>query len=239
MAGRGSRFSQTNFDVPKPLINILDKPMIEWAVKSIGLEGNYIFITRQYENSDYNKELNEILFRLQPNCQIITINHVTDGAACTALLAEQYMWTNQPLLISDCDLALFWNPQGFINFVNKFPHLDAVSLVYNTDRPQNSYVEIDENFHAKRYAEKQVISKWSTNGVHWWRQTNHFINAAKSMIKKNLRVNNEFYISPTFNELIENGYKISVFPLEPGQHFSLGSPEDIETFKKAYHTPLL
>ena len=47
---------------------------------------NYIFIIQKEHQEKYN--IKSVLKILQPNCKIIELDHLTEGAACTTLLAK-------------------------------------------------------------------------------------------------------------------------------------------------------
>jgi len=229
MAGRGSRFNQ--FDLPKPLIKIGSKPMIWHAVKSLELEGHYIYITRQYDDYILNLDLNCILQEITPNCDIIQINHITEGPACSALLAKEIINNDESLIITNCDRISNWNSQDFLNAANQVD-VDGLVVTWNKIATTESFIEIDENGYGKRLAEKQIISDQPLNGIHYWNMGKYFVDSAEKTIKKNIRVNNEFYVSTTFNQMIEDGYKIKTYKLKPNQHFSVGDPEDLKRYKR-------
>jgi len=101
MAGAGSRFESAGYTFPKPLIDVNGKPMIQTVVENLNIEANYIFIVQKEHYERYN--LNHFLKLLAPNCTIIQVDGMTEGAACTALLAKKFIDNDQPLLISNSD----------------------------------------------------------------------------------------------------------------------------------------
>ena len=217
IAGLGSRFSKVGFELPKPLIKVEGKPMIQRAIESLGVQGNYIFIIKD------NETLKLHLQSIYPDSNIISINYLTDGPASTCLLAKEQINNNQPLLIANCDQIMWWNSLAFTSFLNSCPY-DGLVVTYNEDTPKNSYVKLDKNGLAVRIAEKEVISNVSLNGIHYWKNGSDFINSAELMIKDNERYNNEFYVGPTYNTLIKQGKKIGVYHI---QHHAVGTPEDL------------
>ena len=100
MAGLGSRFAQAGYDKPKPLIDIFGKTMIERAIESLDIEGDYIFVIRKDKNAE---KLKSVLFKTKPNCRIIEITGSTEGAACTCLIAKSLINNTSPLIIANCD----------------------------------------------------------------------------------------------------------------------------------------
>ena len=88
MAGEGSRFKLGGYEKPKPLISVNGIPMIEKAIKSLGLNGKFIFIVRNFFNEKNTKELEDTLKRIIPDCVIVKIENKTRGSAETCLFAK-------------------------------------------------------------------------------------------------------------------------------------------------------
>jgi NDP-sugar pyrophosphorylase family protein len=231
MAGRGIRTA--SFTVPKPLIKFDNKTMLEMAVESLGIDGNYIFIQRDYENHEWNDELELITRRLVPNAKIIKINYVTEGPACSSLLAAPLLLNDLPLIITNCDQIMHWNPAHFESFINS-TECDGVVVTYNSDTPKNSYVKLDKNGIAIEFAEKKIISNDSLNGIHYWKRGTDFIDSTISMIQNNDTVNGEYYIAPSYNYLINAGKKITNYHINKTQHFAVGTTDDINYYLREF-----
>jgi len=227
MAGEGRRFS--NYDLPKPLIPINGKPMIQRSIESLGVKGNYIFVVKKYKNKNYNKKLTDVLTNIVSCSKIIEIDYTTEGPASTCLLAEKYINNDDPLITANCDQIMKWNSNSFVDAINS--ECDGLVVTYDVQTKKNSYVKLDENnLYATRFAEKEIISKYSLNGIHYWRKGSYFIESARKMIEKDIRVNNEFYIAPTYNELVSDGKKIKIFHLKNKEHWAVGVPDDLERY---------
>jgi dTDP-glucose pyrophosphorylase len=220
MAGLGSRFSTAGYENPKPLISIYGKPMIEHAVNSLGIKGNYIFITQKEHN------LKLCLESIYPKCKVIEIDYTTEGSACTALLAKKYINNNTPLLITNCDQIMWWDDKSFSTFLKNYPY-DGFVVTYTENTPKNSYVKLNREGFATNFAEKQVISNISLNGIHYWKFGKDFVYSTEIMVKNEERYNNEFYVAPTYNTLIKQGKKIGVYHIPNDQHNAVGTPEDL------------
>lgn len=231
MAGLGSRFSKVGYSLPKPLINIRGKPMIQYVVETFNKKANYIFIVQKEHRYKYN--LDEILNNIANGCKIIEANGITEGAACTALLAEKYIDNKSPLFISNSDHFFEWDSEKFFNeCLNK--NIDGNITVFNHRDPKWSFVKLNENEDVIEVAEKKPISDIATTGIYFWKRGSDFVKYAKQMINKNARVNNEFYIAPVFNEAIQDAKKIKTFHIK--KMWGLGTPEDLEFFLKNYET---
>lgn len=229
MAGEGSRFKVKGYDKPKPLIQICGKSMIQKAVESLDIQGKYIFVVRQYDNEKINHELQSTLKKIKPDCKILVIKELTRGSAETCLLASDLIDNEEPLIITNCDQIMTWDSSKFCSKFNC--KKDGIVVTYDANTKKNSYVKLDENGNAIQFAEKKVISKNSLNGIHYWKKGSDFVRSARKMIDNNLTVNNEFYIAPSYNELIKEGKQIIIHRVEKNEHWPVGTPEDLEKYE--------
>ena len=225
MAGAGTRFKDAGYIFPKPLIEIDNKPMIQWVIESLKLEGNYIFIVQKEHQEKYN--INSVLKILKPNCKIIELDHITEGAACTTLLAKKFIDSNNPLIIANSDQYILWNSiKSMYNFNSK--KIDGGILTFEAIHPKWSYAKVDKNNLVSEVAEKKVISKNATVGVYYWKKGSDYIKYAESMIKKNIRIKNEFYVCPVYNEAIKEKKRIIIDKVK--KMHGLGTPDDLNNF---------
>jgi HAD superfamily hydrolase (TIGR01509 family) len=225
MAGAGSRFEQAGYTFPKPLIEIKGKPMIQIVVENLNIEANYIFIVRKEHRKKYN--LDSFLNLISPNCKIVEVDQITDGAACTALLAKQYINNDMPLFFANSDQFAEWNSNEFMYKMNE-TNADGGIVTFEATHPKWSFAKINELGIITEVAEKNPISNNATVGFYWWKNGSDFVKYAEQMINKNIRVNNEFYVCPVFNEAIIDNKKIVNFTIE--KMYGLGTPEDLKNF---------
>lgn len=231
MAGAGSRFEKAGYTFPKPLIDVRGKPMIQWVVDNLNVEAKYIFIVQRSHFEKYN--LKETLSNFCPNNEIVQIDGITEGAACTTLLAKQYIDKDEPLIIANSDQFVEWNNEEFI-YTSTTADLDGNILTFKSTHPKWSYAKLNELGYVTEVAEKRPISDVATVGIYYWRRGSDYVKYAEQMIAKNIRVNNEFYVCPVFNEAVGDGKKIRTFNIE--KMWGLGTPEDLENFLKNYQT---
>ena len=229
MAGAGSRFEKAGYTFPKPLIDVRGKPMIQWVVDNLNVEAKYIFIVQKSHFEKYN--LKETLNNFCPNNEIVQVNGITEGAACTTLLAKTFIDKDEPLIIANSDQFVEWNNEEFI-YTSTTGDLDGNILTFKSTHPKWSYVKLNDSGYVTEVAEKRPISDVATVGIYYWRRGSDYVKYAEQMIRKNIRVNNEFYVCPVFNEAIEDGKRIRTFNIE--KMWGLGTPEDLEYFLKNY-----
>lgn len=229
MAGYGSRFANVGYLQPKPLISINGKSMIQIVVENIGVDGNYIFIVRKehYEKYDLEHYLNKIV----PNCKIVQVDKVTEGAACSILLAKEYINNDLPLLIVNSDQYLEWNSSEFLYFAESTGIDGCISTFYNT-HPKWSYAKLNNDGFVTEVQEKNPISTIATTGIYYWKRGDDYVKYANIMIDKNIRTNGEFYVCPVYNEAILDDKKIKV--MDCNKLWGLGTPEDLNYFTQNF-----
>lgn len=225
MAGAGSRFAQAGFTFPKPLIEVHNKPMIQVVVENLNITANYIFIVQKEHYEKYN--LKYLLNLIAPDCTIVQVEGVTEGAACTTLLAKEFIDNDKHLVIANSDQFIEWNSNEAMYGFNA-DDIDAGMLTFKATHPKWSYAKLDEVGFVSEVAEKKVISDNATVGVYYWNKGSDYVKYAEQMIKKDIRVNNEFYVCPVFNEAIQDGKKIKV--KEISKMWGIGTPEDLSYF---------
>jgi HAD superfamily hydrolase (TIGR01509 family) len=225
MAGAGSRFAQQGYTFPKPLIEVNGKPMIEVVVDNLNIEAHYIFLVQQEHYEKYN--LKYLLNLIAPGCDIVQIDGLTEGAACTTLLARDLINNNNPLVIANSDQYIEWNSNECM-YAFSADQIDGGILTFEAHHPKWSYAKLDDNGFVSEVAEKQVISNNATCGVYYWKHGADYVRYAEQMISKNIRVNNEFYVCPVFNEAIGDGKKFRIKQID--RMWGIGTPEDLNYF---------
>ena len=226
MSGAGRRFAELGYDNPKPFVEFFGKPMIEHVLENLGVQNIFTLCVLQ-SHYDANRALFEKLKKMVYRLNIVLVDGVTQGAAETCLLAKRYIDPESPLLIANCDQMMVWNQRAFEDFLID-NILDGAMFTFDSTSTKNSYVELDSSGYAIRTAEKEVISPYATTGIYVWTKATDFVWAAENMIRKNIRVNNEFYVAPVYNENIAKGHRIGIWT--PTEHWPIGTPEDLNIY---------
>jgi dTDP-glucose pyrophosphorylase len=229
MAGEGSRFKVGGYEKPKPLIQVNGVPMIQKAVKTLGIEGKFIFVIRDFYNESNTRELEQTLREIQPDCKIIKIQNETRGSAETCLFVKEFINTEEELIITNCDQIMDWSSEGFSDFI-KDESIDGAVVTYETSDPKHSFIKLDENGRALLLTEKNPVSNLGLTGIHYWRRGKDFVESAENNINLGIKENNEFYIAPTYNFLINKGMNIKNYHLKLGEFSPVGTPEDLRIY---------
>jgi HAD superfamily hydrolase (TIGR01509 family) len=229
MAGAGSRFQAAGYTFPKPLIEVKGKPMIQVVVENLNIEANFIYVVQKEHREKYN--LDTLLNLITPGCKIVETDGMTEGAACTALLAKEYIDVDAPLFFANSDQFVEWDSNEFLYKMNE-TNADGGIVSFKATHPKWSFAKVDENGLVTEVAEKNPISDIATVGYYYWKHGSDFVKYAEQMIEKNIRVNNEFYVCPVFNEAIADCKKIKTFDIP--KMWGIGTPEDLDVFLNNY-----
>lgn len=229
MAGLGSRFTDKGYVFPKPLIEVRGKPMIQVVVENLNIDANYIFIVQKEHIEKYN--IDKMLKLIRPEAKIVVLDSITEGAASTTLMAKEYINNENPLLIANSDQFINWNPREVMyKFIST--NVDGGILTFKATHPKWSYAKLNDSGFVTEVAEKNPISDNATVGIYYWKKGKDYVKSAEEMIENDIRVNNEFYVCPVYNQAIEKNKKIKISEVE--KMWGIGTPEDLENFLAEY-----
>jgi HAD superfamily hydrolase (TIGR01509 family) len=225
MAGAGSRFQQAGYTFPKPLIDVMGKPMIQVVVENLNIDANFIYVVQKEHKMKYN--LDTLLNLITPGCKVVEVDGLTEGAVCTALMAKEYIDDDNPLFFANSDQLVEWDSNEFMYKMNETDS-DGGIVTFRSTHPKWSFAKINDKGFVVEVAEKNPISNIATVGFYYWKKGSDFVKYAEQMIEKNIRVNNEFYVCPVFNQAIQDNKKIKTFDIS--KMWGLGTPEDLNIF---------
>ena len=158
MAGAGSRFEKAGYTFPKPLVEVHDKPMIQFVVENLNIDAEFVYIVQKTHYEKYNLQF--LLNLITPGCKIVQVDHITEGAACTTLLAKEFInFDNKHLLIANSDQYVDWDSHDFFyTAINR--ECDGAILTVESTHPKWSFARIEDGF-VTEIAEKKPISNGS------------------------------------------------------------------------------
>lgn len=231
MAGRGSRFSKAGYTLPKPLLPVFGRPMIEVVIENLRPQQSHRFIFICQREHLAAHELESTLLQAGPDTRIVPIDYVTEGAACTVLLAEAEINNDDALMIANCDQYISTPIDTYLAHMEQ-GQFDGFIMTMTANDPKWSFIGLDAKGKVTQVVEKKVISDEATVGIYNYRRGRDFVNAAHGMIARNDRVNNEFYVAPAYNYMIKHGMQIGYLNIgsDRAGMYGLGVPEDLEYF---------
>jgi dTDP-glucose pyrophosphorylase len=245
MAGAGQRFIDGGYKVQKAVLPVVYRktgesmPMVVASVKdlpSIATDGeNIAFIIRNFHiDMGVDGEIKDIF----PRSTILSVDKLTEGQACTCLLAEDFIDSNDELLIAACDNGIEFDQS---RFEEEKKHCDTLVFTYRhnpkvCDNPDAyGWVIVNDDDTVVDVSVKKHISDNPENdhaivATFWFKRGNIFVDSAKKMIEEDDRINNEFYVDKVVSHVLEMGYKVKVF--EVNRFINYGNPEDYENYHK-------
>lgn len=223
IAGKAQRFIDAGYMMPKPLILAKGKHVIDWSLESVDTsECNLIFIVRL--DHIYNFSIDKILKqKFGDDITIISVDHVTQGALETCLLAGAHIDNDTPLYIYTPDV--YFGPQFNPSCVGD---ADGFLLTFLANSPDHSYTDINSDGVATRVVEKEVISEHANVGLYYFKTGEMFLKYAWEAMDKKLMIKGEYYIAPIYNYMIRDGLKVTACDTEK-MHI-LGTPATFEFF---------
>jgi dTDP-glucose pyrophosphorylase len=212
-AGRGSRFIGSVWKEPKPMISWDGKSMVEHVIDNFRSENSDIVVVKKREHPD-------------PSVRCVNVDYVTDGPATTAYLAKELLDPELELIITNCDQIIKdWDESRFLSHARKY---EAALGCFISTSEKNSYVKLDQDGYVSLVKEKEVISNIATNGVHYWKKAKYFFDSYDRMRADGETYKGEYYIAPSYNYLINDGFKIGVFLFN--EHYPIGTPDDLDLY---------
>jgi len=236
LGGKAERFLKESgqnkeYARPKPLINILNKPMVLWALSSYPQSAisRLIFCVRKDHIENYNID-RELRSLFGSGIAIVVLAKQTEGAAHTAILGKEYINNADPLIINDCDI--YFDGKSHMAAIHAHPEADGIIPSFTADDAKWSFAKLNEAGEVIRITEKNPISHHALIGAYYFKKGSDFITYAEKSMADNIRVNGEFYISTVYNYLIAAGGKVLLS--RPGFFYSLGVPQDVERFTASF-----
>lgn len=233
MAGTGQRFKEAGFTTPKPFISVRGAWMVEWALKSFNLSAFsaiiFLVLKEHDEQFDAVKKLKE---KYGERTKCVVIGQVTEGAACTVLLAKEYINTDEDLVIKDSDGYIVSEIHTTINQKRESGIDGILSTVTIAEGNQYSFARTGKDGCVAEVAERKRISDQVITGMYYFRRGRDFVTYATRMIQENKCVNGEFYIAPIYQEMLGDGKCIVTDSVKA--LFDLGTPEKLAYFLKNY-----
>ena len=232
MAGRGSRFQKAGFTLPKPLIPVHGQPMIRLVIQNLRPDCDHRFIFLCLEEHVKTYKVDQSLRAWSPNCEIVLVDAVTEGAACTVLLAKDFINNDDALMIANSDQWVYLDINDYLKFMET-SSVDGLIMTMTADDPKWSFVRFNEQSEICEVVEKEVVSDEATVGIYNYRRGKDYVEAAEAMIARDFRVNGEFYVAPAYNEMIAKNMKIKYYNIgsEANGMYGLGIPSDLEKFE--------
>ena len=242
MAGAGQRFADEGYKISKPAIPTIDRrtgteyPMVVCAtmdLPGVRVDGsNVTYIDRTFHKTN---GVESVIREHFPKANFITIDKLTEGQACTCLLAKDAIDNDEELLIAGCDNGMVINQKKFESMTKEcdvlaFTYRHNQAVLTKPDAYGWMIVDNEENCKISGISIKKAISNTPMEdhaivATFWFKHGSDFVKAAEKMIAENDRVNNEFYVDQVMKHCLELGMDARVFEIE--RYIGWGTPEGL------------
>lgn len=232
IASSSKFFNTEEYGYPKPLVEILGRPMIELVIENLTKDFQYekiIFILRREDCDKYHLDATLKLLCPSP-IEIIKLQGETQGALCSVLLAVNLIYSDEMLVIANADQIF---DGGVSTFLNQFiiSEADAACVTFDSVHPRWSYVKTNTDGLVIEAAEKRPISKHAIAGFYMYKNGSNFIRFAMESIKRGLGLNENYFISPVFNEYVLAGMSVLKYKVANSEYHTFYSPQKIDEFE--------
>jgi NDP-sugar pyrophosphorylase family protein len=219
----------SEFQYPKPLIDLHGKPLIEYVIENIssikGINKIY-FIVNEATCAKYH--LDNTITLLSDKAEIIYLKSITSGSVCSILMGIDEIPKEEECIIVNSDQILITDLNEHVGYF-KENGLDAGVITFNSVHPRWSYV-LMENKKAVQFAEKNPISKNAIAGFYYFKSFLTFMESACKTIVDDDQLDGKFYVSSVLNQLILSGLNISNSEIAANNYLSLYSNQKIKEF---------
>ena len=229
MAGRGSRFSSEGYATPKPLIEVLGKPMIAWALESYRdiAYSEMIFVAlREHEEAF---QLSTLLPELAGHpVTLILLDDVTEGQLCTVLAAKSSIDCAEDVLVGNAD-SLIYSEIGD-EIINRRPECRGIISVINLPGERWSFAKTDESGRVVQVAEKMRISDHCSTGLYYFSSGHELVTIGEAMVREQEKTHGEYYVIPVYQKLIDKGLRVDISLAH--EMWDMGTPQSLANFQK-------
>lgn len=225
-AGEGRRFAEAGYQRPKPFIEVYDnRTMLACVVDNLCVDADKIFVLQRKDMMYTHQDDG-----LGPFGQFRTLSGYTRGTAESCLVAARDDIDNRyPLLIANSDQLLEWDAVAFYYFA-KFTNLDGIVVVFDCPERDKrwSYCKLRNDGTVEAVVEKDPVSDLACTGVWFFKRGSDFVKHARDLIRGEMLVKGEYYISSVYNMMIGAGLRIGTFKVD--KMHGLGDPESLEKY---------
>jgi UDP-N-acetylglucosamine diphosphorylase / glucose-1-phosphate thymidylyltransferase / UDP-N-acetylgalactosamine diphosphorylase / glucosamine-1-phosphate N-acetyltransferase / galactosamine-1-phosphate N-acetyltransferase len=229
MAGRGQRFKNEGITIPKPLIPVAGKPMVLHALDSLkGLQIDQLIVICLKETEDIWQVEKLIRSSITVPSHFIFIDNVTEGQLCTVLLAEEFLMSDEDVLVMAADSYIVGPLMNDI--IAKRSVCDGIISVAMLPGDHWSFAKTNTLGKVIEVAEKERISDYASTGLYYFSRAKDLLDYGTQMVKNNERTRGEFYVIPVYQKMIKEG-KVILTSLA-NEMWDMGTPKAKADFEQ-------
>jgi NDP-sugar pyrophosphorylase family protein len=226
------KFENSDYIYPKPIIDINDKPLIEYVISNLSQiekDHQFVFILKDSLCTDYNIDFT--IRQLTEDPVIIKLKNPTKGAVCTALMAIDKILPEEEVIIVNSDQYFKKSISPAIDFfrTNK---AEGGLITFSSVHPRWSFAMVDQSNNVLQTAEKRPISKNAIAGFYYYNKFQNFIDAASNSVLNEDSFNGNIYLSSTINQLILQNKRVIHYNIDNEDFISFYTPQKLKEFER-------
>lgn len=227
----GGNNTEDNNEYIKSLYEIEKKTILQHVYESLSVikDADFIVVVKREDVLRYH--IDNMIQLMIPDVRIIIADGVTQGSACTCLLAIDEINDDEALLVVGSDQLVNTDLQLVVEEFQSRAY-DGGLIIFDDIHPRWSYVKLDENDLVVEAAEKRPISRNATTGFYWFKYGRDFITSAEKMIMKDAHVNEKYYVCPVYNEMILEHKRIGVYRVSKKDYFNFNHQKGLEDYER-------
>lgn len=229
LAGRGSRFADSQPLIPKPLIPVAGRPIVAHALDSLsGLcPKRIVFVALKEHDSRFG--ISTLLKNLAgAKAEIVLLDSVTEGQLCTVLAAREFIEPAERLLIASSDTYVVSDLARDITNCDATCH--GLISVTNAPGDQWSFARVDAAGDVVEVAEKIRISDYASTGLYYFSHAGEFLEIADDIVQNREKTKGEYYVMPIYGKYVERGWRVRLSLA--GVMWDMGTPAALGVFER-------
>ena len=237
MSGFGERFRRAGYSVPKPLIEVEGRPIVEHVLDLFPGVTDVVFVCNEDHLAEPSYRMRETLLRLRPTAHVVGIPAHKLGPVHAVQQVRHLIRTDEPVVVNYCDFTALWDVEHFQRWAAE-AQPDGAVVAYKGFHPHSYgstfYAYVQETHGViSAIQEKQPYTdtpseEYASSGTYWFRTGALMLEAFDRTVAEQLDVNGEFYVSLAYRPLLADGRRVEVYPIDTFMQW--GTPEDLADY---------
>ncbi len=238
MSGMSSRFVNEGYSIPKYLIEISGKKVIEHIIDLYPKDSEFVFILNDVHEKLHN--VKKLLDNLCDNKSIVIIDSHKKGPVYTVSHVYDLIDDDEQVIVNYCDFSMYWDYEKFENFISK-TNCDGCVISYTGFHPHMlgsdnyAFCKTDQNNRVLEIREKQPftdnkMSEYASTGTYYFKRGEYIKKYFDKLMNQNIDLSGEYYVSLVYNLLIKDNFFVNVY--EVPHMLQWGTPLDLDMYLK-------
>ncbi|MEK6883440.1 MAG: NTP transferase domain-containing protein, partial [Nanoarchaeota archaeon] len=232
-AGSGNRFVEAGYKTPKYLLNVDNQAIIEQIIDMFpGVNDISLIVNDEALEDNYDKI---IQIAIDKEVRVLSIPKHKKGPVYSVSQIFNQIDNDKPIIVSYCDCISYFDFDKFLSDMSDveggivcgigFHYVLIGNDPYAVCFQKNGIVtEVRE-----KYLSNDRFNEYTSSGIYFFKSGKILKKYFNDLVKRDINIKGEYYVSLVYNKMIEDGLKIKIFEAE--NVINLGTPVDFEEYK--------